>query len=62
MIIVGGAGSSKREDGTRFWEDERFPTQTLPRRSAHQKLREYLEQNSFKNPWIYLIPSLALYS
>lgn len=56
IVIVGGAGSLKKEDGSRFWQDSRFPTVTLPRGIAHTKLREHLEQHSFKDPWAYLIP------
>lgn len=59
IVIVGGAGSLKKEDGSRFWQDSRFPTVTLPRGIAHTKLREHLEQHSFKDPWAYLIPPPA---
>lgn len=59
MVIVGGAGSLKKEGGNHFWQDPRFPTVTLPRGVAHEKLRDHLEQHSFKNPWTYLIPPPA---
>ncbi|GEQ48803.1 NAD(P)H-binding protein [Tetragenococcus koreensis] len=59
MIIVGGAGSLKKANGKRFWEDQNFPRKTLPRGIAHHKLRDYLEENSFKDPWTYLIPPPA---
>lgn len=55
-ITVGGAGSLRLSKGKRFWKDEHFPKQTLPRGVAHAKLRDYLEASTLKTTWAYLIP------
>ena len=59
LIIVGGAGALIKNDGSHFWQDSRFPEVTLPRGIAHEKLRNHLDQHSFKDPWTYLIPPPA---
>lgn len=59
MVIVGGAGSLIRKDGSRFWQDYRFSQATLPRGIAHEKLRNHLEKQTFKDSWTYLIPPPA---
>ncbi|EHJ51813.1 NAD(P)-dependent oxidoreductase [Streptococcus macacae] len=56
LVTVGGAGSLKLAANQRFWEDEHFPKQTLPRGRAHAKLRDYLEGSVFNHTWTYLLP------
>lgn len=55
-VTVGGAGSLRMPDGSRFWEDARFPTKTLPRGIAHARLRDHLESGNCGSRWAYLIP------
>jgi putative NADH-flavin reductase len=58
IVSVGGAGSLHLPDGSRFWEDARFPAQTLPRGIAHARLRDHLESKA-GDRWAYLIPPPA---
>lgn len=59
IVTVGGAGSLRLADGTRFWQHPAFPVQTLPRGIAHARLRDHLESGAAGSHWTYLIPPPA---
>ncbi|MEU3229567.1 NAD(P)-dependent oxidoreductase [Nocardiopsis alba] len=59
IVTVGGAGSLRLPDGTRFWQSPAFPERTLPRGRAHARLRDHLEEGRDGEKWAYLIPPPA---
>lgn len=56
VVIVGGAGSLRLSDGSRFWQSPDFPAATLPRGRAHALLRDHLEAREHTYSWAYLVP------
>ncbi|MFT0846253.1 NAD(P)H-binding protein [Actinomycetaceae bacterium L2_0104] len=59
IVTVGGAGSLRLPNGTRFWQHPTFPARTLPRGIAHAHLRDYLESGQAGDRWAYLVPPPA---
>lgn len=56
VVIVGGAGTLRLSDGSRFWQSPSFPAVTLPRGRAHALLRDHLEGREHAYGWTYLVP------
>lgn len=58
VVIVGGAGTLRLPDGSRFWQNPDFPATPLPRARAHALLRDHLESRQHAYQWAYLVPPL----
>jgi len=56
VVIVGGAGTMRLSDGSRFWQSPSFPAVTVPRGRAHALLRDHLERHEHAYGWTYLVP------